>query len=41
VPFGPMLVIVGGCVVGSLLRAACFLLTKQQRRAWDHLLAVG
>jgi GT2 family glycosyltransferase len=41
VPFGPMLAIVGGCVVGSLLRAACFLLTKQQRRAWDHLLAVG
>jgi GT2 family glycosyltransferase len=41
VPFGPMLAIVGGCVVGSLLRAVCFLLTKQQRRAWDHLLAVG
>jgi GT2 family glycosyltransferase len=41
VPFGPMLAIVGGCVVGSLLRAACFLLTKQQRRAWDHLQAVG
>jgi GT2 family glycosyltransferase len=41
VPFGPMLVIVGGCVAGSLLRAVCFLLTKQQRRAWDHLLAVG
>jgi GT2 family glycosyltransferase len=41
VPFGPMLAIVGGCVIGSLLRAACFLLTKQQRRAWDHLQAVG
>ena len=41
VPFGPMLAIVGGCVAGSLLRAAYFLLTKQQRKAWDHLGAVA
>jgi GT2 family glycosyltransferase len=41
VPIGPMLAIVGGCVAGSLLRAAYFLLTKQQRKAWDHLGAVG
>ena len=41
VPFAPMLAIVGGCVAGSLLRAACFLLTKQQRRAWDNLGAVA
>jgi GT2 family glycosyltransferase len=41
VPLCPMLAIVGGCVAGSLLRAACFLLTKQQRRAWDHLGAVA
>jgi GT2 family glycosyltransferase len=37
VPFGPMLALVGGCVAGSLLRATYFLLTKQQRKAWDHL----
>ena len=41
VPLGPMLAIVGGCVAGSLLRAAYFLLTKQQRKAWDHLGAVA
>jgi GT2 family glycosyltransferase len=41
VPFTPMLAIVGGCVAGSLLRAAYFLLTKQQRKAWDHLGAVA
>jgi GT2 family glycosyltransferase len=41
VPFGPMLAILGGCVAGSLLRAAFFLLTKQQRKAWDHLGAVA
>jgi GT2 family glycosyltransferase len=41
VPFAPMLTIVGGCVAGSLLRAAYFLLTKQQRKAWDHLGAVA
>jgi GT2 family glycosyltransferase len=40
-PLRPMLAAVGGCVVGSLLRAACFLLTKQQRRAFDHLGAIG
>ena len=40
-PLGPMLVIVGGCVAGSLLRGAYFLLTKQQRKAWDHLGAVA
>jgi GT2 family glycosyltransferase len=40
-PLRPMLAIVGGCVVGSLLRAAYFLLTKQQRRAFDHLGAIG
>jgi GT2 family glycosyltransferase len=41
VPFAPMLAIVGGCVAGSLLRAAYFLLTKQQRKAWEHLGAVA
>jgi GT2 family glycosyltransferase len=41
VPFPPVLAIVGGCVAGSLLRAAYFLLTKQQRKAWDHLGAVA
>jgi GT2 family glycosyltransferase len=41
VPFVPMLVLVGGCTIGSLIRAACFLLTKQQRKAWDHLSAVA
>jgi len=41
VPFGPMLALVSGCVAGSLMRAAYFLLTKQLRRAWDHLGAVA
>jgi GT2 family glycosyltransferase len=41
VPLGPMLAIVGGCVAGSLLRGVYFLLTKQQRKAWDHLGAVA
>ena len=41
VPLGPMLAIVGGCVAGSLLRGPYFLLTKQQRKAWDHLGAVA
>ena len=41
VPLRPMLTLVGGCVAGSLLRAAYFLLTKQQRKAWDHLGAVA
>jgi GT2 family glycosyltransferase len=40
-PFGRMLAIVGGCVVGSLVRAAYFLLTKQQVKAWAHLGAIG
>jgi len=41
VPLGPMIVIVLGCVAGSLLRAAYFLVTKQQHKAWDHLGAVA
>jgi GT2 family glycosyltransferase len=41
VPLGPMLAIVGGCVGGSVLRGAYFLLTKQQRKAWDHLGALA
>ena len=41
VPLRPMLTLVTGCVAGSLLRAAYFLLTKQQRKAWDHLGAVA
>ena len=36
-PIIPMLTIVTGCVARLLLRAAYFLLTKQQGRAWDHL----
>ena len=40
-PVGPMLAIVASCVASSLLRAAYFLLTKQPRRAWDHLGAVA
>ena len=40
-PFGRMLAIVGGCVVGSVMRAAYFLLTKQQRKAWAHLGAIA
>ena len=40
-PFGPMLTIVGGCAAGSVLRAAYFLVTKQQRKAWAHLGAVA
>jgi GT2 family glycosyltransferase len=41
VPFPAVLAVVGGCVAGSLSRAAYFLLTKQQRKAADHLGAVG
>ncbi len=41
VPLVPMLVLVSGCVAGSLIRAAYFLLTKQQRKAWDHLGALA
>jgi hypothetical protein len=40
-PFGPMLAVVGGCVAGSVVRAAYFLLTKQQRKAWAHLGAIA
>jgi GT2 family glycosyltransferase len=40
-PFWPMLTVLAGCVTGSLLRATYFLLTKQQRRALDHLGAVA
>jgi GT2 family glycosyltransferase len=40
-PFGRMLAIVGGCIVGSVMRAAYFLLTKQQRKAWAHLGAIA
>ena len=40
-PFWPMLAVVGGCVAGSLVRAAYFLLTKQQRKAAAHLGAVA
>ncbi len=41
VPFGPMLVMMGGCVAGTLVRAAYFLITKQQRKAWDQLGALA
>jgi GT2 family glycosyltransferase len=40
-PFGPMLAVVGGCVTGSVVRAAYFFLTKQQRKAWAHLGAIA
>ncbi len=40
-PLGPAIAILGGCVAGSLLRAAYFLLTKQQHKAWDHLGALA
>ena len=40
-PLGPMITILGGCVAGSLLRAAYFLLTKQQNKAWDQLGALA
>ena len=39
-PFAAMLTILSGCVFGSLLRAGYFLISKQQRRAFDHLGAV-
>ena len=41
VPFGPMLVMMGGCVAGTLVRATYFLVTKQQRKAWDQLGALA
>ena len=40
-PLLPMFRVVGGCLAGSLLRAAYFLLTKQQRKAAAHLGAVA
>jgi GT2 family glycosyltransferase len=40
-PLGPMIAILGGCVAGSLLRAAFFLITKQQNKAWDQLGALA
>jgi GT2 family glycosyltransferase len=40
-PFVPMVTIVGGCAAGSAVRAAYFLVTKQQRKAWAHLGAVA
>ncbi len=40
-PLWPMLVVVGGCLAGSVVRAAYFLLTKQQRKAAAHLGAVA
>ena len=41
VPLGPMLVMMGGCVAGTLVRATYFLITKQQRKAWDQLGALA
>jgi len=40
-PLVPMLAVMGGCVAGSLVRAAYFLVTKQQRKAAAHLGAVA
>ncbi|HEY2286686.1 MAG TPA: glycosyltransferase, partial [Streptosporangiaceae bacterium] len=40
-PLWPMLAILTGCAVGSLVRAAYFVLTKQQRKAAAHLGAVA
>ena len=40
-PLLPMLRVVGGCLAGSLMRAVCYLLTKQQRKAAAHLGAVA
>src|ERR1035441_6636480 len=40
-PLWPMLTVVGGCIAGSLARAAYFLVTKQQRKAAAHLGAVA
>jgi GT2 family glycosyltransferase len=40
-PLVPMLAVVGGCVAGSLVRAAYFLVTKQQRKAAAHIGAVA
>jgi GT2 family glycosyltransferase len=40
-PLWPMLTVLGGCLAGSLARAAFFLLTKQQRKAAAYLGAVA
>ncbi len=40
-PLAPMLAVLGGCVAGSLVRAAYFLVTKQQRKAAAQLGAVA
>ena len=40
-PWWPMLGVVGGCLAGSVVRAAYFLITKQQRKAAAHLGAVA
>ena len=40
-PLLPMLSVVSGCVAGSLVRAAYFLITKQQHKAAAHLGAVA
>ena len=40
-PFAAMLTVLGGCILGSLLRAGYFFLTKQQRRAFAQLGAVA
>jgi GT2 family glycosyltransferase len=40
-PLAPMLAVMSGCVAGSLVRAAYFLVTKQQGKAAAHLGAVA
>ena len=40
-PFWPMLTVVGGCLAGSGVRAAYFLITKQQRKAAAQIGAVA
>jgi GT2 family glycosyltransferase len=40
-PLWPMLRVVAGCIAGSCVRAAYFLVTKQQRKAAAHLGAVA
>jgi hypothetical protein len=40
-PLWPMLLVLSGCVAGSLVRAVWCLLTKQQRKAAAHLGAVA
>jgi GT2 family glycosyltransferase len=40
-PLWPMLGVLAGCMAGSVVRAAWYLLTKQQGRAAAHLGAVG